>query len=94
MVEAIYHSIAIIESGDLSDLRAFITAAVITGYVFNEMPLIIEEMRPLDDYDVVRFWLMLLTIEHFGIAMESINTVRRDKKDHITFCNVDMYCQQ
>lgn len=91
VVEAIYHSIAIIESGDFSDVRAFITAAVITGYVFNRMPSLIEGMRPLDDYDVVRFWLMLLTIKHYGIDMESINNVRSDKKNLIKFCNVDMY---
>jgi predicted phosphohydrolase len=91
VVKAIYHSIAIIESGDFSDVRAFITAAVITGYVFNGMPYLIESMRPLDDYDVMRFWLMLLTIKHYGIDVESINTVRSDKKNHITFFNVDMY---
>lgn len=90
-VEAIYHSISIIESGDLSDLRAFITAAVITGYVYNEMPFLIEGMRPLDDYDILRFWLMLLTIKHYEIGIKSISTVRSDKKNHITFCNIDMY---
>ncbi|OZB94136.1 metallophosphoesterase [Paenibacillus sp. XY044] len=91
VLEAIYHSIAIIESGDFSDVRAFVTAAVITGYVYNRMPLHIEVMRPLDDYDVMRFWLMLLTIKRYGIDMESIITVRSDKKNRITFCNVDMY---
>ncbi|MFF2017790.1 metallophosphoesterase [Paenibacillus sp. NPDC058177] len=91
VVKAIYHSIAIIESGDFSDIRAFMTAAVITGYVFNRMPLSIEGMRPLDDYDVVRFWLMLLTMKQYGIDMGVIDTVRSDKKKHITFCNVDVY---
>ncbi|MBP1960822.1 hypothetical protein [Paenibacillus aceris] len=91
VVNAIHHSIAIIENGDLSDVRTFITAAVITGYVFNEMPFLIKDMRPLDDYDILRFWLMLLTINHYGINMKSINTVRSDRKNHITFCNVDLY---
>jgi predicted phosphohydrolase len=91
VINAIQHSIAIIERRDMSDLRAFITAAVITGYVFNEMPYGIKDMRPLDDYDILRFWLMLLTINHFGINMESINTVRSDKKNRITFCNIDLY---
>ncbi|KAA1183516.1 hypothetical protein PAENI_20790 [Paenibacillus sp. B2(2019)] len=91
VVKAIYHSIAIIESGDFSDIRAFMIAVVITGYVFNRMPLSIEGMRPLDDYDVVRFWLMLLTMKQYGIDMGVIDTVRSDKKKHITFCNVDMY---
>lgn len=91
VVNAIHHSIAIIESGDLSDVRAFITAAVITGYVYNEMPFLIKDMRPLDDYDILRFWFMLLTINHYGINMKSINTVRSDRKNHITFCNVDLY---
>ncbi|MEK3718479.1 metallophosphoesterase [Paenibacillus sp. FSL R7-0333] len=91
VLKAIYHSIAIIESGDFSDIRAFMTAVVITGYVFNRMPLSIEGMRPLDDYDVVRFWLMLLTMKQYGIDIGVINTVRSDKKKHITFCNVDLY---
>lgn len=91
VVSAIYHSIAIIESGDFSDIRAFITAAVITGYVFNSIPFLIESMRPLDDYDVIRFWLMLLTIKYYGIDMHSISNVRSDKKKIVTFCNVNMY---
>lgn len=91
VLEAIYHSISIIESGDFSDIRAFMTAVVITGYVFNRMPLSIEGMRPLNDYDVVRFWLMLLTIKQYGISIGVVNTVRSDKKKLITFCNVDLY---
>lgn len=91
VLKAIHHSIAILESGDFSDVRAFVTAAVITGYVFNRMPFLIEKMRPLDDYDVVRFWLMFLTIKRYGIDMGSIQTVRRDEKNHITFYNVDIY---
>ncbi|MDQ0092079.1 putative phosphohydrolase [Paenibacillus anaericanus] len=91
VINAIQHSIEIIERRDMSDVRAFITAAVITGYVFNEMPFLIKDMRPLDDYDILRFWLMLLTINHYGINMESINTVRSDKKNPIRFCNVDLY---
>ncbi|WP_138753575.1 metallophosphoesterase [Paenibacillus sinopodophylli] len=91
VINAIEHSITILESGDLSDIRAYITAAVITGYVFNGMPYLIRDMRPLDDYDILRFWLMLLTINHYGINMESIKTVRSNKKNSITFCNVDLY---
>lgn len=91
IISAIQHSIAIIERRDMSDVRAFITAAVITGYVFNEMPFLIKDMRPLDDYDILRFWLMLITINHYGINMDSINTVRSDKKNRISFCNVDLY---
>ncbi|MBW7474819.1 metallophosphoesterase [Paenibacillus oenotherae] len=91
VINAIQHSITILENRDLSDIRAYITAAVITGYVFNEMPFLIKDMRPLDDYDILRFWLMLLTINHYGINMASINTVRSNKKNRITFCNVDLY---
>jgi predicted MPP superfamily phosphohydrolase len=91
VMESIFSSIAFLESGNYSDVRTFITAAVITGYVFNGMPFLIEQMRPLDDYDIMRFWLMFMTIKQYKLDMNSIDTVRYDKKNYITFCNVDIY---
>lgn len=90
VIESICNSIAILESGNITDIRAFITAAVITGYVFNRMLFMIESMRPLDNYDVMRFWLMFLTIKKYNIGINEVYTIHSNKKNRINFCNVDM----
>jgi predicted phosphodiesterase len=91
IIESIFTSIAFLESGNHNDIRKFITSAVITGYVFNGVPYLIKDMRPLDDYDILRFWLMFLTMKQYTLDVYSIDTVRKDNKSFITFCNVDIY---
>lgn len=91
IVESVFASIAVLEENDFSDIRAFVTAAVITGYVYNNVPHMIEDMRPLDDYDVIRFWMMFLTIKKYNIGMTDIHSVRKDKSNYIAFQNVDIY---
>ena len=91
IVESVFASIAVLEENDFSDIRAFVTAAVITGYVYNNVPHMIEDMRPLDDYDVIRFWLMFLTIKKYNIGMTDIHSVRKDRSNYIAFQNVDIY---
>lgn len=91
VIELIFTSIKILENENLTDIRAFMTAAVITGYVFNGMPYLIKRMRPLDDYDIIRFWLMFLTIKQYKIKNDSISSVRKDGNNHIVFCNVEIY---
>lgn len=91
VIELINSSISILENGNTTDIRAFITAAVITGYVYNEMPFLIETMRPLDSYDIIRFWLMFLTIKQYGVDIDSIESVCRHKKSNIEFNNVNIY---
>lgn len=91
IVESVFASIAVLEESDFSDIRAFVTAAVITGYVYNNVPHMIEDMRPLDDYDVIRFWLMFLTIKKYNIGMTDIHSVRKDRSNYIAFQNVDIY---
>lgn len=91
VIESIYHAIAIIESGNVTDIRAFMTAAVITGYVYNRMPCAIENMRPLDDYDIIRFWMMFLTIKQFKIGVSSIGSILSEKKKTIIFNNAEIH---
>ena len=91
VAEAVYHSIKIIEEGNISDVRSYMTAAVITGYVYNHMVNEIEDMRPLDDYDIIRFWLMFLTIQHFEINAYGIKNVIGQQKKKIVFQNVEIY---
>ena len=90
-IEAIYQSIKIIENGNARDVRSYMTAAVITGYVYNNMAHEIKRMRPLDDYDIIRFWMMFLTIQHFDIDAYCINSVVAQKKKKVEFQNVELY---
>jgi len=91
VIDSIYHSIAILEKGNISDVRIFMTAAVITGYLYNRKPYMIECMRPLDDYDIIRFWMMFLTIKRFNINKNNIYSVKSNKKKPIHFKNVEIY---
>lgn len=90
-VDAVFSAISILEKGSISNPREFITAAVVTGYVYNHMPELIENMRPVDDYDVMRFYLMFLTIKEYNIGIDSIGSVRRHRNNYFNFGNVDIY---
>ena len=91
VVDAVFSAISILEKGDFTNPREFITAAVVTGYVYNRLPELIEYMRPVDDYDVMRFYLMFLTIKEYNIGIDSISSVRKHSKNCINFGNVDIY---
>ncbi len=76
----------------LDDVRAFITSAIITGYAWNELPQLIEKMRPVNDYDIARFFLQFVTMKKYNINFRNIRTIERsqDRKDKIAFGNVDL----
>lgn len=90
-IDAVLSAISILEKGDFKSPREFITAAVVTGYVYNGMPFLIERMRPVDDYDIMRFYLMFLTMKQYNIGTDSIDSVRKHGKNYINFGNVDIY---
>ena len=89
--EYIEHSIAILENEDVLDVRSFLTASIITGYVYNRMLSFIPRMRPLDDYDVLRCWLMFATIQKFNILPDKIESVRKNEDESLIFQNVEIY---
>lgn len=91
VIDAVFSAISILEKGDFTNAREFITAAVVTGYVYNRMPELIERMRPVDDYDVMRFYLMFLTMKEYNIGIDSISSVQKHSKNYINFGNVDIY---
>ena len=91
VVEAVFSAISILEKGDFTNAREFITAAVVTGYIYNLMPELIEHMRPVDDYDVMRFYLMFLTMKEYTIGIDSISSIQKHSKNYINFGNVDIY---
>lgn len=91
VVDAVFSAISILEKGDFTNAREFITAAVVTGYVYNRMPEGIEHMRLVDDYDVMRFYLMFLTMKEYKIGIDSISSVRKHSKNYTNFGNVDIH---
>lgn len=91
VVDAVFASIAILENPDFTRIREFITAAVVTGYVYNYMPAGIERMRPIDDYDIIRFYLMFLTMKKYDIGVDSVYSVRKHSKSFIHFGNIEVY---
>ena len=91
-IEALNASTDYLENNDLwQNVRAFITAAVLTGYAWNGEILYIEGMRPINDYDVARFLLQFLTMQMYDIKFEEIRTIERSKKDKIAFGNIDLW---
>lgn len=93
-IQAVYAGIAYLEevfvNDDFLNPTAFVTSAIITGYVYNGMVFELENMRPVDAYDVLRFSLMFQTMKHYGIV-SGFGTIRRHKKIYITYKNVDIW---
>lgn len=76
-LENIYEAIGILEQGlnrkSVINIREFVIAAVLTGYVYNDVPYLIEDeskFRSVDDFDIIRFYLMFLTIQKYGIKKQ------------------------
>lgn len=90
IIDAIKASIEIIESGQSTDLREFMTAAIITGYVYNGQIMEIENMRKLNDYDIIRFYLMLLTIKKYQLGIEDVTTIKRVETKSFIYANVEI----
>ena len=92
IITSIHHAITVLENSTAAENpRAFITAAVLTGYVYNRVIHKARYMRPLDDYDIVRFRLVLLTVQRFGIDPEVGFEVRRHKDKCIWLQGVCLY---
>lgn len=78
-LENIYEAIGILEQGmnrkSVINIREFVIAAVLTGYVYNDVPYVIEDeniFRPVDDFDIIRFYLIFLTIQKCEIKKKGI----------------------
>jgi len=90
IIEAVFSAIGVIEQGDTSDFRSFMTAAVITGYVFNNCANMLVGMRPLDDFDLMRFMLVFLTMKKFEIKGTDYS-IRKCGAKKFEFRDVDIY---
>ena len=90
-VEAVKNAISILENVNPNNARAFMTAFVITSYVYNGMISFLESMRPVDDYDIMRWWMMFVTIQKFNISPDEIKSVKRNTKECLDFQNAPLY---
>lgn len=93
VIQAVHAAITVLERNfeekDFSNPKEFIIAAVITGYVYNEMPELIDDrMRPVDDYDVIRLYLMLLTMKQYGIEGDEVLEIRGHASRYISVGNI------
>ena len=88
VVNAVNASIDILENGDPRNVKPFMTAVVITGYVYNGCIQFLQQMRPLDDYDIMRWYLLFATIQKYDLEPMEIATVRKNSKEQIYFQNV------
>lgn len=65
---ALLEACGVIERRDMSDIHVYVAAMVLTGYVYNGVLSAFDEanpnhmIRPIHDYDVFRFWLVLISI--------------------------------
>lgn len=78
----------IFDRSDFSNPMIFVISAIITGYVYNYMPEQIDDMRPVDYYDVVRFYLVFQTMKKFKMSFEDISSIRKHKSRNIQLANV------
>lgn len=90
-INAIQTSIDILECGNISDVISFMTAAIITGYVYNDTMSFLWSMRPLDKYDIIHFYMLFLTIQKYNISIDKINSIQKNNKLCIKYSNVNLY---
>jgi len=79
-IQVIHSSIDVIRRNDLSDVRAFFIAVVVTGYVYNRAFHYLPRMRPLDDFDVIRFAAMYTVMKKHNIDVDSVYSIRSSKQ--------------
>ena len=76
------------ETNDFSNPVAFVTSAIISGYVYNYMAEEIDQMRPIDYYDIVRFFLVFQTMKKYNFGFEDIMSIRKHKSRSLQLANV------
>ena len=91
-IYAIHTAIASLEyifnKNDFSNPMVFVMSAIITGYVYNYMPEQIEHMRPVDYYDIVRFYLVFQTMKKYKMSFDDIKSIRKHNSRAIQLANV------
>ena len=93
-IHAIHTAIAslerIFETNDFSNPLIFVMSAIITGYVYNYMAEEIDHMRPVDYYDIVRFYLVFQTMKKYDLVFDDIHSIRKHSSRAIMLKNVPL----
>lgn len=91
-VYAIHTAIASLEQifdrNDFSNPMIFVMSAIITGYIYNYMPEEIHNMRPVDYYDIVRFYLVFQTMKKYRLGFDDIRSIQKHTTRTIILENV------
>lgn len=74
-------AIRVLERGYQGNAFDFFTALVVTGYAYSNQIMLLEFMRPLSLYDIVRFYLELRTVNEFHDQL-NINNIHKIHKSH------------
>mgnify|MGYP002260781612 CR=1 FL=1 len=89
---AVYTAIAslemIFETNDFSNPLIFVMSAIITGYVYSYMAEEIDNMRPVDYYDIVRFYLVFQTMKKYKLEFDDIHSIRKHSSRTIMLKNI------
>lgn len=88
--DVIESSIEILKHG-MQDIRSFMTAVVVTGYVWNNMIDEIQYMRPLDDVDIIRLFLCLKTIKKHNLLLNNIKKIERHKFNKLIVNEISVF---
>lgn len=93
-IHAVYTSITALErifqTNDFSNPQLFVTAAIVTGFVYNDMPWEIDTMRPVDYYDVVRFYLVFQTMKHYNLDFKDITSIKKHNNRALGLANIEI----
>ena len=62
-----------------------------TSYAYHDAIGYIGWMRPIDEYDIVRFYFVLLTVKKYSSDELWLGKIQRHASRYINFENVDIY---
>lgn len=95
LLDRIYQALFYLErclcGAEKFDVKKFIISAVVSGYAYHDAIGYIGWMRPIDEYDIVRFYFVLLTVKKYSSDELWLGKIQRHASRYINFENVDIY---
>lgn len=89
LIELVRYSLYFLQNNDFSEkFHEYIIAALVTGYVYNNLPLFVSDIRSISNYDLVRFLLFFLIVQKSKNI--SPNLVRKSK-DFLIINKIKIY---
>lgn len=92
-VYAVTLAVEVLRKRDMSDIRVYMLAIILTGYVASDEWMMLPSMRKLDDVDVLRMTLVFMTVGYFQLPSSDVYAIRKSgrKKDFIEYMGVQIY---